>query len=596
MRRGGLAAFHRLLPELRRHLLPLSAGFLFMLGQNWGMRRVPEYFRRVVDEVTAANRREVVFGLLGEAALFIAVTVLCLFLMRQLIIGVSRKIEYGLRRSLYEKLLALDFDFFQSRETGDLMSRCTNDLDHVRTLLGPGIMYIPNSVGMMAFFLPALSGLNRSLMFVVLGVMALVVTLIVTVLPRLRPLFQGIQEQTGRIDSRLWQVLSGMTTLKLFASEGTESRRFRELNRDYLRRTMSVVRVQELLWPSFSFLFAITGLLVILIGGRAVVSGAMTIGELLQFTIMMATLTFPVLSLGWIMSMLQQGISAMGRINLILDAPVVEREDWVTLEGREIAFELKGLEYRYPRQGRPALQGVSLAIHAGELVGITGTIGSGKSTLIGVLTGLLRPPRGMVFIGGVDLADIRPEDLYERIGIVSQSPFLFSRTLAENIGMGAREAEADPEALRRRVVAAATTAGLDPDVATFADGYEQMLGERGITLSGGQKQRAAIARALLRECPVLVMDDSLSSVDAETEARIIANLRALASLRTVIAVSHRISPIRDANRIFVFDGGRLVEQGTHAELMGRGELYARLARLQQMQEDLGESPDRGGAS
>jgi ATP-binding cassette subfamily B protein len=301
----------------------------------------------------------------------------------------------------------------------------------------------------------------------------------------------------------------------------------------------------------------------------------------LQFNVMITTLTFPVLSLGWIMSLMQQGISAMGRINTILDGPAEIRQDWTKLEADRLSFAVKGLTFTYPSQTRPAVKDMSLEIMPGEFIGLTGTIGSGKTTLVNLLTGLLKPPRGMVFVNGTDIRDIDPARLFENMGIVSQSPFLFSRTLAENIAMGA-----DGKGSDAGVRQAAELAGLSHDVAAFPEGYGQLIGERGITLSGGQKQRTAIARALLKNSPVVIMDDSLSSVDARTEAAIISNLKTLRAGKTLIVVSHRISPLKGADRIYVLDEGRIVEKGTHAELAGGEGLYARLVRLQQLEKTL----------
>lgn len=577
----GIKSLSSLLPYMGRHWIALAVGFAFMLIQNYGAVRVPAYFQKILDELTGANRGSVIGSLILTACLYAAVTVVSMYLMRRLIIGVSRQVEYRLRERIYDRLLQLDYTFFQAHETGDLVSRTTNDLDNVRTLLGPGIMYIPNSLSMFALFFPVLFRLNGLLMVLVSSVFVAVIALVFIVLPRLQPYFLKIQESTGRINSRVWQVVTGITTVKLHTMEAGEEGRFVTLNREFLQRNMATVKIQEFLWPTFIFVFSLTQLVIIFVGGRQVITGAMSLGQLLQFNVMITTLTFPVLSLGWIMSMIQQGISAMGRINTILQGPVEQRSDWQRLHGPTVAFEVKDLSFSYAGHEKPCLRDVSLSISPGEFIGITGTIGSGKSTLVNVLTGLLKPVRGTVFVNGTDIRDIEPAALFQYFGIVSQSPFLFSRTLAENIAMGKDGAPDHPQ-----VKEAAELAGLGGDVASFPEGYGQMVGERGITLSGGQKQRTAIARALMKDSPIVILDDSLSSVDARTESTIIDNLRHLKGEKTLIVVSHRISPLKGADRIYVLEDGKIVEQGPHADLVTRGGLYERLVRYQQMEKSI----------
>lgn len=577
----GVRSLSSLLPYMGKHWIALAVGFAFMLIQNYGAVRVPAYFQKILDELTGANQWTAIESLILTACLYAAITVVAMYLMRRLIIGVSRQIEYRLRERIYDRLLQLDYTFFHAHETGDLVSRTTNDLDNVRTLLGPGIMYIPNSLSMFVLFFPVLFRLNGLLMVLVSSVFVAVIALVFIVLPRLQPYFLRIQESTGRINSRVWQVVSGITTVKLHTMEAGEEERFVKLNREFLQRNMATVKIQEFLWPTFIFVFSLTQLVIIFVGGRQVITGAMSLGQLLQFNVMITTLTFPVLSLGWIMSMIQQGISAMGRINTILQGPVEQRSDWQTLHGPTVAFEVKDLTFTYAGHEKPCLRNVSLSISPGEFIGITGTIGSGKSTLVNVMTGLLKPDRGTIFVNGTDIRDIEPAALFQYFGIVSQSPFLFSRTLAENIAMGRDGLPDHPQ-----VKEAAELAGLAGDVASFPEGYGQMVGERGITLSGGQKQRTAIARALMKDSPIVILDDSLSSVDARTESTIIDNLRSLKGEKTLIVVSHRISPLKGADRIYVLEDGRIAEQGPHADLVTRGGLYERLVRYQQMEKSI----------
>ncbi len=560
-----------------------------MLLQNYGYMKAPVYMQKAIDEITAANRAGVILSHLLMIGFYTVLLVVSMFLMRKLIIGVSRKIEYQLREKLYQKLLALEMAFFLKNETGDLVSRCTNDVNEARMLLGPGLMYIPNSLSRLVLFIPILFGLSSSLLLIILGMLVLVVALILATMPRLRPLFRQIQEFLGVINNRVWQVIAGMTTIKLYTLEAIETERFKDLNREYIQRQMQLVKARGFLWPLFIFIFSLTELFILWIGGSQVIREQMTIGELLQFNVMVGQLTFPVLSLGWVLSLFQQGVSAMGRINYILDYPVEHRNDWRAIESETLTFRTRNLSYRYPahqkenaqRPDAPdgqVLHQINLTIQPGQTVGITGTIGSGKTTFINLLTGLYTPERGMLFVNDADIRDIQPENLLKRISVVPQETFLFSRSIAENVSLG-NNGQVEMEAVREAV----RWAGLETDVITFPDQYDQVIGERGITLSGGQKQRTAIARALRKRSPVLIFDDALSSVDANTEARILDNLKSLLSFQTFIIVSHRISALKNADVIYVFDQGAIVEQGTHEALLNKQGSYSKLARMQQMQ-------------
>jgi ATP-binding cassette subfamily B multidrug efflux pump len=571
----------KLIPYFRKHRLELATGFLFMLLYNYSLMKIPVFIRAVVDEVGKQNRPEIIYGNFLKIFLFTMLVVVSLFLMRKLIISVSRKIEYLLREKIFNKLMCLGYIFYRQNETGDLVSRCTNDLNDVRTLLGPGVMYIPNSLSRLILFLPVLIGLSGSLMSIILVMLLFLVILIVVLIPRMRPLFRKIQELAAKISNRTWQVISGISTIKLNNLEQIEIDRFKELNRDYIKKHMAVVKFREGLWPFFMFVFSLTELVILLVGGRQVIAGQLTIGELFQFTIMISALTFPILSLGWIMSLMQQGISAMGRINYILDQPEEECKNLQKLVAGDLDFEIKNLDYAYPDAEQNTLENINLTVKQGQTIGITGMIGSGKSTLLMVMTGMLKPEPGSVFLNGIDVRSLNPESIYDKISIVSQNPFLFSRTIAANIALGV-DAELDQEDIE----AAARNAGLEMDVKTFPDRYEQVVGERGITLSGGQKQRVAIARALCRQTPALVLDDPMSNIDARTEEKILNNLKSLNHNQTLIIVSHRISALKNSDKIYVLDKGKIVEKGNHAALMRKKGLYSRLALMQQLEKQL----------
>ena len=554
-----------------------------MVVQNYALLRGSVLLRQLMDEIAGgANERAVVLGLIAQALAFAIAVGACMYGMRRLIIGVSRDVEYELRDLLFRKLLALDFDFYQRRRTGDIISRCTNDLNDVRTLLGPGIMYLPDALSRLALFAPVLIGLHAVMAGALGALMVSLVAVIVVLTPRLRPRFRRVQELVAAINDRVWQIVTGINTVKLYGLAASESERFRELNRRYISANVGLARTRGVLWPLLQFLYGLATLMLLLVGGGAVIRGTLTIGELLQFAAIVGWLTFPVLSLGWVSSLIQQGVSAMERIRAILDHPVAVRPAHpLPVPAGPLAVSADGVSYRFPNADRDALNGVNLALRAGRTLGITGGVGSGKSSLVLLLAGIAAPSGGTLKFNGVDATAIDSSAYRGRIAYVPQEPFLFSASVAENIAMGSEE-----DVSRERIIAAARLAAVDADIARFPDGYDTLVGERGITLSGGQRQRVAIARALVRDSDLLVMDDALSSVDSDTETAILTNLRALRSSRTIVIVSHRVSALQLADRIAVMDGGTVVETGSHKRLLRARGRYARLAELQQLEEAL----------
>jgi ATP-binding cassette subfamily B protein len=425
--------------------------------------------------------------------------------------------------------------------------------------------------------------LNSTLMAWMGVIMAILTVAIILLLPLLRPLFLKIQIAMGTMNNRVWQAISGITTIKEYTAEKTEIGRFEDLNKEYIDIQMGVVKLQGFLRPLFFFIFALTELVILWVGGKHVIQGRMSMGELLQFTVMVGSLTFPILALGWMMSLMQQGISALSRIRYILEHPVEDLTNKIPVPSTDPVVEIKNLNYQYPGHKETVLKDIELTVEIGKTIGITGPVGSGKTTLINIITGLLKPEPGQVFVNGHDICDIRDTDFFRHVAVVSQDPFLFSKTVAENISLGPNQLS------REDVVQAAENAGLKKDIEMFHDGYEQAIGERGITLSGGQKQRVAIARALSKCTSLLVMDDPLSNVDSRTEEFILDNLKDHKCYRTLIIVSHRISVLKSADIIYVLDNGTIVERGNHGGLMRQGGLYSRLGRMQQMEMELEEA-------
>lgn len=551
-----------------------------MVIHNFTYMKIPIHFKEILDEIMGNNRMEVIRANIFPVVFYTLITVLAMVYMRKLIIGVSRKIEYRFRIRLYEKLLSLNYSFYIQNETGDIVSRCTNDLNDVRTLLGPGIMYVPNALSRLLIFFPVLFNLNFQMLIIISLMQGGLVVLIILILPRIRPLYQKIQEFVGSINNRVWQVVSGITTIKLYALEKTEVGRFEQLNQQYISRQMSLLKRIGFLWPFFLFVISLTELVILLIGGREVIAGRMTLGELLQFTIMVSYLTFPVLSMGWIMSLLQQGISAMKRISHILLQPDKKESGQGPLKESLFDIRINNLTFSYPGNNREVLKDISLEIRPGQIIGIAGPVGSGKSTLLQLISGIFRPDPDMIHINGRDINSLDPDGLMQNISMVPQYTFLFSKSIRQNILMSARVDE-------QKLDSVVKTAGLFDELGTFPDGIDQMVGERGITLSGGQKQRIAIARALMKQAPLLIFDDALSSVDSKTESHIMEEIVGKKSFSTLILVSHRISSLRYADIIYVLKDGKVVEKGTHDQLIRQQRCYYQMARFQQLEEASG---------
>ena len=542
----------------------------------------PQVLRYAIDDLY----RGVTSEKLGRyAILLFAIAVVAgvfRYLMRQSVIGISRHLEFDLRNDLFAHLQRLPAEWFQATRTGEIMARATSDLSAVRMMLGPAIMYLVNtlvvaivSIGFMLSISPGLTLLTLlPLPFVSLAMWYFG--------DRIHKGFEEVQSHFAKISARVQENLAGARVVRAFAREGHELEAFDRLNHEYLARNLKLINISGMFNPTLAFLSGLAALIALYLGGLEVMERRITLGQFVAFTWYLGSLNWPMVALGWVVNLFQRGMASYGRITELLDAaPSIVSPPHPRRPGAcRGELEFRGVTLTYPGAERPALRDVSFRVAAGGTFAIVGRTGSGKSSLLALLPRVFDPPPGTVFVDGVDVRDLDLAWLRRQISSAPQDPFLFSATIADNIAYGVEQAS--PEA----VAAAARVAGLHEDVLAFPAGYDTLVGERGITLSGGQKQRVAIARAVLREAPVLLLDDCLSSVDTHTEERILSGLKPEMRRRTTLIVSHRVSAVRDADRILVMDGGAVVEQGTHEELIERTGLYAALVREQQLEEEI----------
>jgi ATP-binding cassette, subfamily B, multidrug efflux pump len=563
----------------------------------------PWVLKFAIDDLSRAVTRQ---KLVTYASLILAVAcvrAVFLFLMRRIIIGASREIEYDIRNDFFSKLEQMPLAYYQARRTGDLMSRATNDLNAVRMMIGPAVMYSASTILVFAVAIVLMSSIDARLTLIALIPLPLVSITVKYFGSAIHRRFEAIQAQLAHLSATVPEALAGVRVVRAYNQEEFETERFKAANVEYLRRNRVLIRLQGLFYPSMTLFLGFGSLLVLWVGSREVISGRITLGEFVAFNSYLVMLSWPMIAFGWVTNMLQRGMASWKRMLDVLDATPEISDVNVTAAGRSVvlsgAIEIRDLTFTYPGSDRPVLQGISLQIAPGETAAFVGATGSGKSTLIALLPRLQDPPAGTVFLDGRDVREIPLERLRGAIGFVPQEPFLFSEEIAGNIAFGVHQpsgegshpatGHADAAELGRRMREAAAVARLDKDVESFPRGYETAVGERGITLSGGQKQRTALARALMVDPRVLILDDALSAVDTYTEEEILTRLRGVMRQRTSIIVAHRISTVRDADQIFVLDHGRIVERGDHNGLVARGGLYAALYKKQLLEEELAAS-------
>jgi ATP-binding cassette subfamily B protein len=494
----------------------------------------------------------------------------------------SRLIEYDLRRDFYTHLIDQPLSFFYNNRTGDLMARATNDLAAVRQLAGPMILYALQTAFVIIIVLPLMFKLNWKLTLLLFVTLPLVSFTVKILGAQIYTRFEKIQDFFAQISARAQENFTGVRVVRAYAQERAEIEAFEGLNRIYAERNVGLVKVSAALRPLLFFFIGSGQVIILWYGGLQVMNGALTLGDFVAFQLYLTRLIWPLIALGYIINLYQRGVASWKRMLEIWDTPPAiadapEAQEKPPIRGR---IEFRNLTFRYRDDLPPVLQDINLTIEEGQTVAFVGRTGAGKSTLINFVPRLIDAPPGTVFIDGCAAREYPLAQLREAIGYVPQETFLFSDSLAENIAFGVEKA--DPQEVAR----AAQIAGLSTDVAGFTEGFDTLVGERGITLSGGQKQRAAIARAVLRRPKILILDDSLSAVDTETEARILSRLSEVMKERTSLIVSHRISTVQRADLICVLNQGRIVERGTHAELISLGGEYAELYERQLLEEEL----------
>jgi len=570
-----------LLPYLKRYRWGYVVGTLCIFVSNAALVLVPWVIGHAINDLKTGVTQQKLLHWIAWLLAVATVRSVFLFLTRWILIGISRDIEFDLRNDLFSHLETLSYSYYQQMRTGDIMARATNDLNAVRMLLGPAIMYSANTMVFTAAALGFMVSISPKLTFYTFLPLPVASVVIQYFGRRIHERFERIQAMFSDISARAQENFSGVRVIRAYAQEDAEIASFEAANDEYIGRSLKLVRLMGMLWPTLELMLGVAMVLVLWIGGREVLLGHIDIGHFASFTFYMMQLTWPIIALGWVVNIFQRGTASLLRLNEILvEQPQIQDAPQARDLAIEGEIEFRKLSFAY--DGKDVLHNLNLRIPAGSSLAIVGPTGSGKTTLVDLIPRIYDAQPGMVLIDGRPVRDYTLASLRKNIGFVPQETFLFSNRIRENIALGVESASDS------QIHDAAEAANIGAEIESFPEGYRTLVGERGITLSGGQKQRTAIARALIRNPRILILDDALSSVDTHTEDKILNHLRDVMQGRTTIFISHRVSTVRNADRIAVLHGGRIVELGTHDELLALNGYYTDLYNKQLLEEELAE--------